>query len=119
MKSWLSSFSMSDRYGTFDGTVAGFRPRILRKEKWLSMLFVLELLGEAFEGAASGVREGSNRVSEELDIPFGSIGAIDLDTPDWVELEVELALLCTGAEESVYLKLQAQSLGLSPASVPL
>lgn len=57
------------------------------------MLLVVVLV-ESFEVEASEMEEGSNRASG-VDIPFGSVGAVG--TPCWTELEV--ALLCTGAEE--------------------
>jgi hypothetical protein len=40
---------MSDRYGTFDGTVAGFKPWMFKKEKRFSFV-MLEAFGpDAFE----------------------------------------------------------------------
>ena len=77
------------------------------------MFFVL---GEAFEVEAAEVAGDGNRVSEEVDIPFDSFGeGIDLGTLN----EFVAALIGTGADESVFVRLRAQFFDPSPASIPL
>lgn len=73
------------------------------------------VLVESFEVEASGTEEDSSRASSGVDIPFGSVGAAG--TSCWTELEV--ALICTGAEEPGCLIWLAQFSCPSPASVPL